>query len=359
MKILTVVGARPQFVKAAVLSRKIQQTEGMEEILVHTGQHFDDNMSEIFFKEMSIPKPNYSLKTGGKSHGVMTGQMMMELEPIVVKEKPDILLVYGDTNSTLAGALVAAKLHIPIAHVEAGLRSFNMNMPEEINRILTDRISQWLFCPTGVAKKNLLGEGLAPEKIHVVGDIMYDAALYYKKSLQPTASVRDYVDSVKKFSLCTIHRAENTDDPKRLGEIFSALSLIAKENPLFLPLHPRTRNKVAELKLSTENINVVSPVGYGDILYLLNNCKLVLTDSGGMQKEAYFFNKPCITLRDETEWVETVESGVNVLVGGKKEKILSAFEKMNLEKIEFPETIYGDGHTAEKIIGELLRQKWN
>ncbi len=355
MKIMTVVGARPQFVKAAVLSRIIAERSGVSEVLVHTGQHYDQKMSDVFFTQMAIPKPDYTLETGGKSHGEMTGRMLCEIEPLLMKEKPDALLVYGDTNSTLAGALVAAKLHVPVAHVEAGLRSFNMKMPEEINRVLTDRISQWLFCPTDVSKNHLLKEGTKQERIHVVGDIMYDAALFYSETLQADEEIKNMADDLKDFYLCTVHRAENTDSKERLSEIFTGLRNVAESTSVVLPLHPRTKKKLQEFEISTEGLKIVEPLPYGDTLYLLRNSKGLITDSGGMQKEAYFFKKPCVTLRDETEWVETVDAKVNVLVGSSGQKLEASLKAFRSNPPEFPDKLYGDGDTGSKILDILMQ----
>lgn len=356
MRIMTVLGARPQFIKAAAFSRQIKSNPNFTEVLVHTGQHFDANMSDVFFKEMSIPEPNYRLETGGLNHGAMTGKMLMELEPLVLKEKPDVMMVYGDTNSTLAGALVAAKLHIPVAHVEAGLRSFNRHMPEEINRILTDHVSDWLFCPTETAVQNLKRDGVDSNKIHQVGDIMFDAALFYKEHLMPSPETQNFCDKHSDFVLCTIHRAENTDDPQKLQSIFSALQEISQNKKVLLPLHPRTRNKLKDHNISSDNIHIVEPLPYGDILYLLSKASLVMTDSGGMQKEAYFFSQPCITLREQTEWVETLEGGANQLVGSSKEKIVTAYKNAASNKVSFKEHLYGDGQTAQKILNILKQQ---
>jgi UDP-GlcNAc3NAcA epimerase len=350
MKILTILGARPQFIKAGSVSREIANYSQIKEVIVHTGQHYDANMSDIFFEEMYIPKPNYYLGVGGKSHGAMTGEMIIKLEEIMLKEKPDIVLVYGDTNSTLAGAIAASKLHIPIAHVEAGLRSFNMKMPEEINRILTDRVSNILFCPTDIAVKNLQKEGFENFDIKIVnsGDVMQDGALFYKNLAQKPQFIID-----KEYILCTIHRAENTDDVERLRAIFEALSEIAKEIDIVLPLHPRTKNIVEKLEVDISSLRVIEPVGYLEMVWLIDNCSLVMTDSGGLQKEAYFFEKQCITLRDETEWVELVTYGFNTLVGANKEKIIDAYENASTfvpKDIE----LYGGGMASEKIIKGLL-----
>lgn len=350
MKILTVLGARPQFIKAAAFSRALDQIDNIEEIIIHTGQHYDQNMSDIFFEEMNIPKPKYLLQTGGKTHGAMTGQQLEQIENIFLNEKPDLVLVYGDTNSTLAGALAAAKLHIPVAHVEAGLRSFNKKMPEEINRILTDQVSDYLFVPSMGAKKNLLKEGISSDKIFVVGDIMYDVSLYYKeKMIKPS-----WFDSLNlnNFILCTIHRAENTDDAVRLTNIFKGLELSGKD--IILPLHPRTLSKINKYKISiSKNIHITEPVGYLEMVWLEVNSDLIVTDSGGVQKEAYFHEKYCVTLREETEWVELVENGLNILVGCNIEKMKLAFD-VN-KNIEFKNSIYGDGNTACNIVNIISK----
>lgn len=348
MKIVTVLGARPQFIKAAAFSRVIKSYPDIEEVIIHTGQHYDQNMSDVFFIEMDIPLPKYNLQTGGKTHGVMTGQQLEKIEKILLVEKPDLVLVYGDTNSTLAGALAAVKLHIPVAHVEAGLRSFNKKMPEEINRILTDQISDYLFVPSEIAKQNLLNEGIGEEKIFIVGDIMYEASLYYKEKMQKPI----WFDSLKlnQFILCTIHRAENTDDIEKLTNILEGLELSQKD--IILPLHPRTVHKIKQYDiLIPKNIKIVEPVGYLEMVWLEVNCGFIVTDSGGVQKEAYFHNKYCITLREETEWVELVDQGLNSLVGSNPEKIRNSIE--NMKKIKFPVGIYGDGQTALKTI-EIL-----
>lgn len=349
MKIVTILGARPQFIKAGTLSRAIAKQHTIKEVIVHTGQHYDANMSDIFFEQMHIPKPDYFLGVGGKSHGAMTGQMIEKIEEVLLKEKPDWVLVYGDTDSTLAGAIASSKLHVKLAHVEAGLRSFNMNMPEEINRILTDRVSTLLFCPTDAAVQNLKNESFDTFTCKIVqsGDVMYEGALFYHQyAKQPMLHVKS------DFILCTIHRAENTDDSVRLKNIVEALNEIAKERHIVLPIHPRTRNilKTQNYRLSS-NITLVDPVGYLEMVWLIDHCSLIMTDSGGLQKEAYFFNKPCITLRDETEWVELVVCGANVLVGADKEKIISTFLTFNLK----PQStnLYGDAHASEKILNAL------
>jgi len=350
MKIVTILGARPQFIKAGSVSREIAKHSEIQEVIVHTGQHYDTNMSDIFFDEMKIPKPDYFLGVGGKSHGVMTGQMIEKIEEVVLKEKPDWAMVYGDTNSTLAGAIVASKLHIKLAHIEAGLRSFNMKMPEEVNRILTDRVSQILFCPTDTAIKNLHNEGFENFDIDIVksGDVMQDGAIFYKNlATKPECKIeKDYI-------LCTIHRAENTDDEGRIRSIFEALNIIANEKEIILPLHPRTKKIIKELQVDSSNLTIIDPVGYLEMVWLIDNCSLVMTDSGGLQKEAYFFEKQCITLRDETEWVELVKNGFNTLVGADKEKILNAYKNQTAFKGKDIE-LYGGGKASEKIINELI-----
>ena len=349
MKIFTVIGARPQFIKAAAVSRAVEKDLSINEVIVHTGQHFDDNMSQVFFDELNIPRPLYNLNIHSLNHGALTGRMLEQLEELLLKEKPDVLLVYGDTNSTLAGALAASKLHIPVAHVEAGLRSFNMNMPEEINRILTDRISTFLFCPTTEAIENLQKEGFENHACHVVnsGDVMYDAALYYAdRAKTPAANIPD------NFILATLHRAENTDDMQRLTSIFEAFNTISEEMPVVLPLHPRTR-KIMEnngLKNNSKQLILLEPQGYLQMISMLKNCRMVMTDSGGLQKEAYFFQKPCITLRTETEWIELVNSGVNKLGRFEKENILNAYKEFSGSPVNFPENLYGNGNASQKIL---------
>uniref|UniRef100_UPI0040485D55 non-hydrolyzing UDP-N-acetylglucosamine 2-epimerase n=1 Tax=Aliarcobacter sp. TaxID=2321116 RepID=UPI0040485D55 len=358
MKILTILGARPQFIKAGSVSREIGKHKEIEEIIVHTGQHYDANMSDIFFDEMQISKPNYFLGIGGKSHGAMTGQMIEKIEEVALKEKPDWIMVYGDTNSTLAGAIVASKLHIKLAHIEAGLRSFNMKMPEEVNRILTDRVSNILFCPTDTAIHNLKNEGYENLDIRIVksGDVMQDGAIFYKNLAVKPSIIQNSKLNIQNYILCTIHRAENTDDEIRLKSIFEALNEIAKEKQVILPLHPRTRNILNNLKLNIQNLTLIDPVGYLEMVWLIDNCDFVMTDSGGLQKEAYFFEKQCITLRDETEWVELVECGANTLVGADKEKILKVYRsdsKFNIQNSTLD--LYGDGKASENIIKELIK----
>jgi UDP-GlcNAc3NAcA epimerase len=361
MKIITVVGARPQFIKAAAVSRAIDTHYAgqIEEQIIHTGQHFDDNMSKVFFDDLGIPAPHYHFAISGGHHGAMTGKMLEAVEGVLLTEKPDWVLVYGDTNSTLAGALAAAKLHIPVAHVEAGLRSFNMLMPEEINRTLTDRISSLLFCPTETAIRNLRAEGVN-EGMHNVGDVMYDVALFYQEraKLQSTF-LSEHGLNLGGFALATCHRAENTDDPKRLEAILSALATLAEEIPVVLPMHPRTSKLVAQHDLSAflTPLVVTDPLPFLDMVALEQAAKVILTDSGGVQKEAYFYGVPCITMRDETEWGETVESGWNRLVAPQSRNIVSA-AKEAMSKPVGTKTYapYGDGRAAEKILHLLHHQ---
>ncbi len=315
MHVISIVGARPQFVKAAVVSRALAKG-GIKESLVHTGQHHDAQMSEVFFRELDIPPPTHNLGIHGGGHGDMTGKMLGGIERIIVDEKPDWVLVYGDTNSTLAGALAAAKLHVPIAHVEAGLRSFNGRMPEEINRVLTDHVSALLLCPTNVAVANLKNEGIA-KGVHMVGDVMMDATIAGMKIARDQSRILETLGLKDDgYSLATIHRAENTDDPKRLAEVMTYLEARARDIPVVLPLHPRTKGALAKNGIKVCAVQVVEPVGYLDMQRLLSGSVEVFTDSGGVQKEAYFHHKPCTTLRDETEWLETIEAGWNRLWRG-------------------------------------------
>jgi len=350
-RILTIIGARPQFIKASVVSRAIQKTDGIEEIMLHTGQHFDANMSDIFFNQLGIPKPDIQLNIHGGSHGEMTGRMLAEIEQALITHKPDRVLVYGDTNSTLAGALAAAKLHIPVAHVEAGLRSFNMQMPEEINRILTDQISDLLFCPTATAVKNLDNEGFARKaaKVLQVGDVMQDAALLFaEKAIAPAGAALP-----EQFILATLHRAENTDNSERLASIVKALNqLHAEQAPVVLPLHPRTSKLISQQGLDL-NVHLIDPVGYFEMVWLLGHCQLVLTDSGGVQKEAFFFGKACVTMRDQTEWVELVEVGANELVGAHQLEIVEAAARNLGRSVQDTWQLYGGGAASQRIVDEL------
>jgi len=351
MKILTIIGARPQFIKASVVSKAIQETAGLQEVLLHTGQHFDTNMSDVFFDQLAIPRPDYQLDIHGGNHGDMTGRMLIEIEKVLLQEKPDWVLVYGDTNSTLAGALAAVKLHIPVAHVEAGLRSFNMQMPEEVNRILTDQISRVLFCPTDSAMVNLKKEGFTDKKIDVlkVGDVMQDSAnLFAQRSVAP----KDF-SLENGFILTTLHRAENTDNPQRLKAIVEALNHLHHHVvPVVLPLHPRTRNVIAEQGLVLE-VHIIDPVGYLEMIWLLQHTGLVLTDSGGVQKEAFFFGKACVTMRDQTEWIELIESGANELVSADTDKIIDAATRNVNRIVKDEQNLYGGGVAAQRIVSEL------
>ncbi|MDP4763237.1 MAG: UDP-N-acetylglucosamine 2-epimerase (non-hydrolyzing) [Salibacteraceae bacterium] len=355
MKILTIVGARPQFIKAAALSRELKSRAGVEEILVHTGQHFDKNMSDVFFDEMNIPKPKYNLEINSLGHGAMTGRMLEGIEKLLLDEKPNMLLVYGDTNSTIAGALAAKKIHVPVGHVEAGLRSFNMRMPEEVNRILTDRISDHLFCPTDTAINNLKNEGFNDFdcKIHRSGDVMQDAALYYAQFSEAKSDVLAKLGNPKNFVLTTIHRAENTDDPIRLTSIISALNEINKSQQVICPLHPRTR-KILENLPEKPAFSIIDPVGYFDMIELLKHASLVMTDSGGLQKEAFFFQNACITMRDQTEWTELVDNGYNMLAGADKEAILGAYDTMRSLNLDFSKDLYGGGMASANIANVLV-----
>lgn len=351
IRVVTIVGARPQFVKAAVVSRAIRQNQGVEEILVHTGQHHDSSMSDVFFQEMHIPAPHHHLGIAGGSHGAMTGRMLESIEKVLMTEKPDRVLVYGDTNSTLAGALAAAKLHIPLCHVEAGLRSFNRRMPEEINRILTDQVSTLLFCPTDTAVKNLQSEGITRGVIRT-GDVMADAFYFYKGEAQQAAKLFRSLPE-KPYALATLHRAENTDDDRRLRSIIQALETLNRDMPVYLPLHPRTRSKLASLGMNIR-LQTLEPIGYYDMLQLLSGASLVLTDSGGLQKEAYLAEKPCITFRDETEWVELAEAGVNQVVGPESKAILTAALAFKRAPPTFVRGLYGEGNAGEQIVAAML-----
>ena len=353
MKIISVIGARPQFIKAAIVSKKLREKE-LQEILVHTGQHYDFNMSDIFFKELNLPKPDYYLGIGSGTHSEQTGKMLMELEKVYIREKPDLVIVYGDTNSTLAGALAASKLHIPVAHVEAGLRSFNKRMPEEINRVLTDHISDLLFTPTETAVKNLYREGIT-RGVYNVGDVMFDIALESIKSVDEDQVLTRYGLYRKDFILATIHRAENTDNYRNLANIWEALNELARKGyRIFFPVHPRARNALERFGLINQrvrNLIIAEPVSYFEMLVLEKNAKVIITDSGGVQKEGYFWGTPCIIPRNETEWIELINIGFNVLTGADKEKILEAVE--NIEKRPLNDSIlkdlYGSGNASEKI----------
>jgi UDP-GlcNAc3NAcA epimerase len=362
MKILTIVGARPQFIKASAFSRALKKynkknSKKISEKIIHTGQHFDNNMSDVFFKELKIPRPKINLNISNLSHGSMTGRMIENLETIFMKEKPDYVLVYGDTNSTLAGALAATKLHIPVIHIESGLRSFNMQMPEEINRVLVDRVSEVLFCPSEDASKNLKNENIK-KNVFIVGDIMFDAALHSRKGLN-NMNMKKFGITSENFFLCTIHREENTNKQENLKEILSALNEINKSFQVLFPIHPRTELSIKKFKLThlLKNLNIIEPIPYKTMLYLLDKSSLLLTDSGGMQKESLYFKTPCLTLREETEWKETIEAGLNVLVGSNKNLIVDNAIKHH--KIRIPSNFfpYGKGNTADKIVKIISKLK--
>jgi len=349
MKILTVVGARPQFVKAGAVSRALRKEH--IEILIHTGQHYDQQMSAVFFDELEIPKPDYNLQVGSAKHGAQTGEMLARLEPVYEAEKPDCVLVYGDTNSTLAGALVAAKLRIPVAHVESGLRSFNRAMPEEINRVVTDHLSDLLFCPSAQSAEQLKTEGIS-SGVHVVGDVMYDSVLRYTAIAEEKSKILSILGiESKKYLLATLHRPVNVDDLDQLRGLLDTFNQIGA--PIVFPAHPRTRKALhsAEFSLGA-NIKLIEPVGYLDMLWLEKNAQLILTDSGGVQKEAYWMKVPCITLREETEWVETVQAGWNTLVGADRKNILNAVNRA-AAPASYP-SLFGDGNASGEIVHYLV-----
>ncbi|MDG6244976.1 MAG: UDP-N-acetylglucosamine 2-epimerase (non-hydrolyzing) [Methanolobus sp.] len=346
MKILSIVGARPQFIKCAPLSREIRK--GHEEILVHTGQHYDAEMSDVFFKDLNIPEPNYNLGIGSSSHAEQTGRMLIEIEKVLIEEEPEMVLVYGDTNSTLAGALAASKLHIKVAHVEAGLRSFDRRMPEEINRVMTDHISNLLFCPTETAVTNLKNEGII-EGIYKVGDVMKDAVEYNRDIAEKRSTILEDLNLVpKEFMVATVHRPSNTDSIDNLTSIVKAF--IDVDETIVFPVHPRTEKYLKEYALwdkLCQHVKVIHPLGYLDMLKLMSNAKKILTDSGGVQKEAYMLAVPCVTMRENTEWVETVQDGWNVLTGADHEKIVSAIEVFRASKVR--NEIFGSGKVSIKI----------
>ncbi|MCD4828014.1 MAG: UDP-N-acetylglucosamine 2-epimerase (non-hydrolyzing) [Candidatus Cloacimonetes bacterium] len=351
MKIVSVIGARPQFVKAATVSRIVAATDGLREVLLHTGQHYDDNMSQVFFDELSIPQPNYNLDIGSGSHGAQTGAMLRDIESVLVSESPDGVLIYGDTNSTLAAALAAVKLHIPVAHVEAGLRSFNRRMPEEINRVVADRISDILFAPTQTAVMHLEREGLKDNTV-LSGDVMYDSILYYRHQLDADPDSHRLPDMPERYYLATVHRPQNTDNPDALSAIFAAFA--ALPCPVVLPLHPRTARYIAEYGIEPRNVRLIEPIGYLWMLRLLLDCEKALTDSGGLQKEAYLLGKPCVTLRTETEWVETVHDGWNEVVAADRERIEQAAAAPMPTAPR--RNAFGDGHAADIIVNSLLNR---
>jgi len=378
MKIVTIIGARPQIIKAAALSRTIRAcySDKIQETIVHTGQHYDENMSQVFFDELDIPRPDYNLHVGSATHGVQTARMTEGIEDILLKEHPDFIVLYGDTNSTLAGAVAAAKIHVPIVHIEAGLRSFNKAMPEEINRIVCDHCSTLLFTPTQAGLENLKHEGfpfgnegpysIDNPKVYHCGDIMYDNSLHFSELAEAkTDIVKRQNLNGKPYILATIHRDSNTDHPERLSAIFASLLQMAEDSPIVLPLHPRTAKllktnldkTLQEQIFNTQNINIIPPVSFLEMVALERHAQLVMTDSGGVQKEAYFFQKPCIILRPETEWVEIVETGAALLADANEHRIMEAWTHFKADPPrQFP-AIFGDGHAAEFILNEMLQQE--
>jgi UDP-GlcNAc3NAcA epimerase len=359
LKIVTIVGARPQFIKAAAITRLSRETfkDQIIEIMVHTGQHFDKNMSDIFFEELEIPEPKYNLEISGGQHGAMTGRMLEAIEEVLLVEKPDWVLIYGDTNSTLAGAIAASKLHIPVAHVEAGLRSFNMRMPEELNRIIADRVSNLLLCPTITSVENLKKESLFAG-VHLVGDVMYDVSLFYRKRAMERSSIlRKLGLHDGNYVLTTCHRAENTDDAKRLKGIVDALARISEDMPVVFPIHPRTQKQLVKYNLQDHlhKVTLVDPLPYMDMVRLEQTAKAILTDSGGVQKEAFFYGVPCVTMRDETEWIETVDTGWNTLTGADTEAISQAFLASNTPPQRTGITPYGEGNASELCLKAILQ----
>jgi UDP-N-acetylglucosamine 2-epimerase len=368
MKLMNIVGARPQFIKAAVISRAIdahnqthQSTKTqIEEIIVHTGQHYDVNMNAVFFEELKIPEPRIKLKIGSGSHGKMTGAMLEKIESVLTREMPECAIVYGDTNTTLAGALAAAKLHIPLVHVEAGLRSFNKKMPEEINRIVTDHVADFLFCPTHTAVKNLAKENIK-QGVFLTGDVMYDSFLFYKGMLAKKAKILNKLGLAnKQYALCTVHRAENADSTDHLKNIFQAFEKIASDHFKFvLPLHPRTKKSLERQNYTpalNKHFHLIPPISYLDMICLMINARVILTDSGGVQKEAYFANVPCITLRNETEWPETLSCGWNRLAGNAPEAIIDGFrDALSVADRSIKDT-FGDGRSGAKTI-EIIQDK--
>jgi len=375
LNIVTVVGARPQFIKAGAVSRAIwafnkeHSKRQIREILIHSGQHYDYMMDRVFFKELELPEPDYHLGVGSGSHGRQTGMMLEKIEPILQKENPKVVMVYGDTNSTLAGALAAIKLHIPVAHVEAGLRSYNRDMPEEINRIVTDHLSTFLFCPTTQALRNLQKEGIREgnsSTVRRVGDVMYDSILYYSEVAETRSTILKDLNlgtpnselDPPNYFLATLHRAENTDNSQRLKSILRALDEIGRDTPVILPLHPRTKKmmRVYHLLSSSPRVRLIDPVSYLNMLTLEKNAKAILTDSGGVQKEAYWFRVPCFTLRNETEWVETVVSGWNVLVGTGTQRILKELRRVKRRRRSLERNkIFGDGKASRKIVHIVMQ----
>lgn len=359
MKVCTIIGARPQFVKAAVISAKFAELagelRGLEEVIIHTGQHYDPEMSGIFFEELKIPREKYNLESGSGSHGAQTGKMLEKIEKVLIDEKPDCVLIYGDTNSTLAGALAAAKLNIPCAHVEAGMRSFNRKMPEEINRVVADHICNFNFCSTETAVRNLRNEGRG-DTAFLVGDVMFDCSLKFEKIAEKHYDIMGKFSLEKgEFILMTCHRQENTDSPERLANIVAAVNEVSKKYTIVFPVHPRTKKflEANNLKFSPA-VKTVAPLSYFEMLILEKNARFILTDSGGVQKEAFFFRVPCVTMRDETEWVETVELGWNVITGADKDRILSAIANFAKNPPAVNDSLpYGSGDASDKIVRQL------
>jgi UDP-GlcNAc3NAcA epimerase len=364
MKLITVVGARPQFIKAATLSRAIASHnahaagEPIDEKIVHTGQHYDANMSDVFFRQLDIPDPAWHLGIGSGSHGDQTGRMLTAIEKVIAEERPDLVLVYGDTNSTLAGALAAAKLHLPVAHVEAGLRSFNRRMPEEVNRVMSDHLAELLFCPTEQAVENLAREGIT-RGVHRIGDVMFDSVRHYRARIECEPRATAALGLPRKgFVLATVHRAENTDSPSNLRGIFAAFDAIQERFPVVVALHPRTRRLLAAHGIRpADGVRLLEPLGYFEMIELEVNARLILTDSGGVQKEAFFAGTPCLTLREETEWVETTQRGANRLCGASTARILEGFRlhEEGAAAADFSGAPYGDGDAAGRILAELVR----
>jgi len=357
MKALTVIGARPQFVKAAVLS-KAMSLAGVEEVVVHTGQHYDANMSEVFFTELEMNPPAYDLGVGSGNHGHQTGSILIGIEPVILRERPQVVVVFGDTNSTLAGALAAAKLRIPVAHVEAGLRSFNSGMPEELNRVVADHLSSVLFAPTPVAQENLFREGIARDRVHVVGDVMYDAVLRFGEKAERESRILAVLGCSRGgYILATMHRPDNVDNPATLGIIVDALQKIAERERVILPVHPRTRASLARFDLLqglNTNVSLIDAVGYLDMLLLERNARVIVTDSGGIQKEAFFCRVPCVTVRTETEWVELVSSGWNAVVPPVNAEALAKAVRDARPPMTAIGSIYGDGNASNRIAESLL-----
>ena len=366
IKLLTIIGARPQFIKAAAISRVVRNVfaDSISEAILHTGQHYDANMSQVFFKELGIPNPNYNLGVGSASHGTQTARIIQGVEDILMNEDFDGIILYGDTNSTLAGAIAASKLSVPIFHIEAGLRSFNMTMPEEINRIVCDQLSSILFAPTQTAVNNLVDEGLASSSAHFsqgrtrrimnVGDVMYDNAIYFSEIAESRSSIlEDYSVKPGNYILATVHRDFNTDVPERINAIFKALSCISDSYsiPIILPLHPRTRKHLPDS--ISQGIRIIPPASFFDILKLEKNARIIMTDSGGLQKEAFFFSKPCVILRPETEWLEIIDNGAGILADADYNAIINAYKVLSDKRIHFP-PLFGDGHAAEKILSAIL-----